>query len=51
MVRIDRHYEPNEALAVHYDRRYALYRDMTEAMTPLWRRLSASAEAASGVVT
>ncbi|MBA1914452.1 carbohydrate kinase, partial [Escherichia coli] len=26
MVRIDRHYEPNEALAVHYDRRYALYR-------------------------
>lgn len=40
MVRTDRHYTPDSALAAHYDRRYALYKDITEAMTPLWRRLS-----------
>lgn len=40
MVRVDRHYSPNAALAGHYSRRHALYREMTEAMTPLWRRLS-----------
>ncbi|MGJ7038504.1 L-xylulokinase [Shinella sp. BE166] len=42
MVRVERHYQPNGALAAHYNRRYALYKDITEAMTPLWRRLSAS---------
>jgi L-xylulokinase len=41
MVRVERHYRPNGALAAHYERRYALYKDITEAMTPLWRRLSA----------
>jgi L-xylulokinase len=41
MVRVERHYRPNGALAAHYERRYALYNDITEAMTPLWRRLSA----------
>jgi L-xylulokinase len=45
----DRHYRPNVALAAHYDRRYALYRDIGEAMTPLWRRLTASQEMAAGV--
>ncbi len=42
MVRVERHYRPNGALAAHYNRRYALYKDITEAMTPLWRRLSAN---------
>ena len=49
MVRTDRHYRPNGGLAAHYARRYALYGDMTEAMTPLWRRLSASEKALTGV--
>lgn len=49
MVRVDRHYEPNGALAAHYDRRYALYKDITEAMTPLWRRLAATGPTATGV--
>ncbi|GAA4160263.1 FGGY-family carbohydrate kinase [Shinella granuli] len=49
MVRADRHYRPNGALSAHYDRRYALYRDIGEAMTPLWRRLSASRDMAAGV--
>jgi L-xylulokinase len=49
MVRVDRHYRPNGALAAHYNRRYALYKDITEAMTPLWRRLSASQIMATGV--
>ena len=49
MVRADRHYRPNVALCAHYDRRYALYRDIGEAMTPLWRRLTASQEMAAGV--
>lgn len=42
MVRADRHYRPNGDLAAHYNRRYGLYKDITEAMTPLWRRLSAA---------
>lgn len=49
MVRADRHYRPNGALSAHYDRRYALYRDIGEAMTPLWRRLTASRDMAAGV--
>ncbi|ANH07141.1 FGGY-family carbohydrate kinase [Shinella sp. HZN7] len=49
MVRTDRHYRPNGALSAHYDRRYALYRDIGEAMAPLWRRLSASRDMAAGV--
>lgn len=48
MVRIDRHYGPDAALAAHYGRRYALYQDITEAMTPLWRRLSAALPTAKG---
>ncbi|WEX90881.1 carbohydrate kinase [Sinorhizobium garamanticum] len=49
MVRVDREYRPNGGLAAHYNRRYALYKDIAEAMTPIWRRLSAPAEKASGV--
>lgn len=49
MVRIDRHYVPNAAFADHYKRRYELYQDIAEAMTPLWRRLSAREELATGV--
>jgi L-xylulokinase len=49
MVRVDRHYRPNSALAAHYHRRYALYRDVADAMTPLWRRLSATTGRETGV--
>ena len=42
MVRTDRRYQPRPALKAHYDRRYSLYRDIEAAMTPLWRRLSAT---------
>ena len=49
MVRVDRHYRPDGALAAHYDRRYALCSDITEAMTPLWRRLSAPEKTTKGV--
>ncbi|PDT54017.1 MULTISPECIES: FGGY-family carbohydrate kinase [Sinorhizobium] len=49
MVRVDRHYRPNSVLAAHYHRRYALYRDIAEAMTPLWRRLSATTGRETGV--
>ncbi len=41
MVRADRHYKPNAALDGHYNRRYALYGDITAAMTPLWRQIQA----------
>lgn len=49
MVRVDRHYRPNGALAAHYGRRYALCKDITEAMAPLWRRLSAAQPVTAGV--
>jgi L-xylulokinase len=49
MVQVERHYRPNGALAAHYERRYALYNDIAEAMAPLWRRLSASQTMATGV--
>lgn len=42
MVRADRQYKPNTALDGHYNRRYALYRDITTAMTPLWRSIQTS---------
>lgn len=49
MVQIDRHYQPNCALAGHYDRRYRLYTDIAEAMAPLWQRLSATGRLETGV--
>lgn len=48
MVRVDREYRPNGRLAAHYNRRYALYQDIAETMTPLWRRLSASTDRETG---
>jgi len=39
MVRTDRHYSPDRALAAHYERRYALWQEIAAAMAPLWRRL------------
>lgn len=49
MVRTERHYRPNRALEAHYARRYALYRDIADAMTPIWRRLSAMQAITAGV--
>ncbi|MEY9833879.1 sugar (pentulose or hexulose) kinase [Sinorhizobium fredii] len=49
MVRVDREYRPNGALAAHYNRRYALYKDITDAMMPIWRRLSAPENKGTGV--
>lgn len=49
MVRTERSYRPDAAVCAHYDRRYALYRDISDAMTPLWRRLSQSLGPATGV--
>lgn len=48
MVRVERHYKPNDALTAHYNRRYALYKDIAVAMTPLWRRLSATKDQVAG---
>ncbi len=49
MVKTERHYLPNRALEAHYARRYALYRDIADVMTPLWRRLSAMQAITAGV--
>ncbi len=49
MVRTERNYRPNVALEAHYVRRYALYREIAEAMAPLWRRLTAVEPTVSGV--
>lgn len=48
MVQVDRHYRPNDARAAHYNRRYLLYKDIADAMAPLWRRLSVPAGEAAG---
>lgn len=49
MVRMERNYVPDTRLDAHYARRYGLYRDIAEAMTPIWRRLtSARAQVAGG---
>lgn len=50
MVQTERHYRPDGSLAAHYARRYALYQDITEAMVPLWRRLTADQPVDAGVV-
>ena len=39
MVRMERNYIPDRRLEGHYARRYGLYRDIAEAMAPIWRRL------------
>ncbi|MBY5609624.1 carbohydrate kinase [Rhizobium leguminosarum] len=48
MVRTERRYRPDVSLEAHYARRYALYRDIAEAMAPLWRRLTAVPPVAAG---
>lgn len=49
MVRMERHYAPNAIMEGHYVRRYALYRDIAEAMAPIWRRLASARTQAAGV--
>ncbi|MNY65210.1 hypothetical protein D3C86_2024440 [compost metagenome] len=49
MVKTERHYRPNAAMARHYARRYELYKDIAEAMAPIWRRLSNAADDVSEV--
>lgn len=49
MVSTERFYRKNVSLEAHYARRYALYQDIVEAITPLWRRLTAVQPDAAGV--
>ncbi|MCY1243436.1 L-fuculokinase [compost metagenome] len=49
MVKTERHYRSNAAMARHYARRYELYKDIAEAMAPIWRRLSNAADDVSEV--
>ncbi|MQB44948.1 FGGY-family carbohydrate kinase [Rhizobium sp. ICMP 5592] len=48
MVRMERNYVPNRRLEGHYERRYGLYRDIAEAMAPIWRRLASGGEQVAG---
>jgi L-xylulokinase len=50
MVRMERKYAPNTGLEGHYKRRYGLYRDIAEAMAPIWRRLAAEPRMSGAVV-
>ncbi|AGB73896.1 MULTISPECIES: FGGY-family carbohydrate kinase [Rhizobium] len=50
MVRMERSYVPNRHLEAHYERRYGLYRDMAEAMAPIWRRLATGNEPIAGAI-
>ncbi|CAN7468166.1 carbohydrate kinase [Rhizobium sp. LjRoot30] len=45
MTEVVRSYQPNPQLKALYDRRYALHRDIVEAMTPIWKRLASAAPA------
>lgn len=49
MVKTERLYQPNVSLEAHYARRYVLYKDIAEAMGPLWRRLTAVQPDVAGV--
>lgn len=49
MVQTERHYRPNVALEAHYARRYTLYKDIAEALAPIWRRLASRELVAAGV--
>ncbi|UGX88950.1 FGGY-family carbohydrate kinase [Phyllobacterium meliloti] len=49
MVSADRHYRPDATRAVHYARRYQLYRDIADAMAPIWKRMAAQEPTATGV--
>lgn len=41
MVAIERHYRPDPSLSDLYEARYRVYRDISEAMTPIWKRMAA----------
>ena len=47
MVRSERNYQPNALRAAHYARRYQLYRDIVDAMAPIWKRMAAVEPAAT----
>jgi L-xylulokinase len=46
MVKLERRYEPNAGLAALYEARYRLYRELADAMTPIWKRMAALVAAA-----
>jgi L-xylulokinase len=46
MVKLERRYEPNAGLAALYEARYRLYRELADAMTPIWKRMAALGAAA-----
>lgn len=48
MVRIERNYVPNAPMRDYYARRYDLYRDIAEALAPVWRRLSSTPQPTAG---
>ena len=41
MVRSERNYQPDASRRAHYSRRYRLYRDIADAMAPIWKRMAA----------
>ncbi|PWK65687.1 FGGY-family carbohydrate kinase [Aminobacter sp. AP02] len=41
MTSAARHYKPNGAIAPVYSRRYRLYGEINQAMTPIWQRIAA----------
>ena len=45
MTRPARSFAPNPGMRAHYDRRYAIWRRLTEALDPLWQELGARTEA------
>ena len=47
MARPARAYNSDPAMRAHYDRRYAIWRRLTEAVDPLWRELASPAPVAS----
>ncbi len=41
MTRVARRFDPDPAMRAHYDRRYAVWTRLMQAMDPLWRELAA----------
>lgn len=48
LVRMERNYLPDLLMRDHYARRYDLYRDIAEALAPIWRRLSSTPQPTAG---
>jgi len=40
-LRLVRDYQPNEAISPAYERRYSVYGEIHQAMTPIWQRIAA----------